>query len=227
MSYTIENLKFTIFGSGYDGTNNDSGTGGDIDPPTPPSPPMEGYLFRYGQIRPMEQYGYPLNSLAMYPVDLSLVTYTGGLCRFKLPALSRSGTLPSLASIKAWVRTVTNKNGGSAPNAHVSRIVPISRTDTGHNIIGLICFYMNDNILYKKGMWVYYDTDLGRWDIVNENPFTLSYTDNDTTDDNSMTFSILNDGEYFKFAYHHTNPQADNFVGDRIPLADYDFYYWS
>lgn len=233
MSLTIENLKFTIFGSGYDGTNNDSGTGGDIDPPTPPSPPMQGYLFRYGQTRPMEQYSQILDAGdVQYPYDTTYVEYTGGICRFKLSALPKSGTLPSLAQVIAWIRSITNKSGGYSANPNIGRLVPISRTDTGHTILGLVHFYMEDNPLYRNGLWCVYDPDVGHWDIVTANVMNLSYAYDDLSDDNSMTYSIVNDQSsldprHFKLVSHHSSPEWDSFVGVRLNLADYDFYNWS
>lgn len=233
MSLTIENLKFTIFGSGYDGTNNDSGTGGDIDPPTPPSPPMQGYLFRYGQMRPMEQYSQILDAgNVQYPYDTTYVEYTGGICRFKLAGLPKSGTLPSLTQVVAWIRSITNKSGGTSANANIGRLVPISRTDTGHTILGFVHFYMSDNHLYRHGLWCEYDPDVGHWDVLTGHVFNLSYAYDDVHDDNTMTFSIVNDQQsldpkHFKIATHHINPQFDSFVGERLNLADYDFYLWS
>lgn len=228
MSLTIENLKFTIFGSGYDGTNNDSGTGGDIDPPTPPSPPMQGYLFRYGQMRPMETYKIALlNTASPYAVDFDEIDYTGGLCFFKMQSLPKDSSLPTFVQVKAWIESVTNKNGAASANSHVGRIYPLSRTDMGGKIIGIVCHYLDDNPLYKTATWCEYDPDLGHWTTPRNTFFIISASYDDVADDNTMTYTLINDGTYFSLALHHSTPQVDQIVGGRFVLADYDFYYWS
>lgn len=228
MSLTIENLKFTIFGSGYDGTNNDSGTGGDIDPPTPPSPPMQGYLFRYGQMRPMETYTEPLlNTADPYIDDLDKIDYTGGLCFFRMQSLPKDSSLPTFLQVQAWVNSITNKNGANSANSHIGRLYPISRTDTNGKIIGIVCHYLDDNPLYKTATWCEYDPDLGHWTTVRNTFFIISYAYDDVADDNTMTYSVINDGTYFSLAMHHSTPADHMFIGGRLVLADYDFYNWS
>lgn len=227
MSYTIEDSKFVIFGNGHDGTSIDSGEG-ETTPPEPPTPPLEGYLFKYGQIRPMEQYSINLpTNPAGEPVNLSKISYTGGLCYFALQQISRTGTLPTFGNVKTFIRSVTDKTGGSSPNTHIGSIIPLSRTDTGSKIIGIIDFYATDNSLYRLATWVVYDEQVGHWDVLYDSFFTVSYTYEDWADDNSMVYTLVNDGTWFRIAKHHSNPTADTFVGARVKLSDYDFYYWS
>ena len=217
MSATIDsnNLNFVIFGSGHDDTLPDSGEGAKL-----------GLMFKYDILRPMQTYTQILwtsTSLVLEYID-----FTAEECFFKLPPLEKT-SLMSNADIDAWIETVTDINGGASSNPSVGSIVPISRTDTEKNVLGLVHFYMADNYFYRWARWVEYDRSVGHWSPI-LNTFNVSYGYNDVADDNEMTYTIINDkassneGEYFKFVLHHKNPQYDQFANNILSLGAYDFY---
>ncbi len=213
-----DNSSFVIFGCGNDDTMSDSGTGEII--------PAHNYCFKYDVIRPMQTYTEILSQATS--LNLEYVDFTSEECYFKLPPLEKT-SLMSNADIEAWIETVTDINGGISSNPSVGSIVPISRTDTEKNVLGLVHFYMADNYFYRFARWVEYDRNVGHWMPI-LNTFIISYGYNDVADDNEMTYTIINDessineGEYFKFVLHHAEPQYDQFANNLLGLGTYDFY---
>ena len=229
MSYTIEDSKFVIFGNGHDGTSIDSGEG-ETTPPEPPTPPLEGYLFKYGQIRPMEQFD-TLVPTGNALVDTSHITYTGGLCYFTVSPLSKSGTLPSYDELKSFVESVTDVNGATFLNPAIGQLIPISRTDTASDVLGIVPCYLSHNTFYKLAYWCKYDRSLEHWTVLTsrDDGCTISYAYNDVDDDNIMSYTLISDeNDHFRLAkYHPSNPEQKSWSGVRLNLSSYDFYYWS
>lgn len=220
MSAIIEanNSSFVIFGCGSDETSPDSGTGEIV--------PAHNYCFKYDVMRPMQTYTEILSQATS--LNLEYVDFTSEECYFKLPPLEKT-SLISEADIMAWIETITDVNGGSSPNPSIGSVVPISRTDTEKNVLGLVHFYTADNYFYRFARWVEYDRSVGHW-VPILNTFIVSYGYNDVADDNSMEYTIINDeasndeGMYFKFVLHHENPQYDQFANNLLSLGTYDFY---
>ena len=218
MSADINDLKFVIFGHGFDMTRNDSGDGNN-------DAPMYGNLFNYGRLRPMQQFSIILPVSTGASVDASKVTYTDDRCYFTISPLSKS-SLPSYDDLKAFVESITSVNGATSTNPAIGQLIPISRTDNSSNVIGIIPCYLSHNTHYKLAYWCKYDRSLGHWTMIGgrDDACNISYAYEDVSDDNTMQYTIISDSyDNFRLTKYHPANSYWGWSGLRLTLSDYSW----